>query len=46
MLSDGMSMAEVLREYPGITETDILACIAYGAEVARAGYVDLPPEAA
>jgi uncharacterized protein (DUF433 family) len=34
-LADGMSEAEVLAEYPQLTREDILAAIAYGAEMAR-----------
>ncbi|MBN2562528.1 MAG: DUF433 domain-containing protein [Phycisphaerae bacterium] len=29
-LADGMTHEEVLREFPGIEDADILACIAYG----------------
>lgn len=28
--------------HPSLEEADILACIAYGAEMSRARYVDLP----
>lgn len=28
--------------YPGIENADILACIAYGAEMSRERYVELP----
>jgi uncharacterized protein (DUF433 family) len=33
---------EVLSHYPGLTHEDVLACIAYGAEMSRERYVDLP----
>lgn len=33
-LAGGMSVDEVLAEYPRITREDVLACIAYGAEAA------------
>ena len=35
-------MADILRDYPGLEEADLLACIAYGAETSRARFVDLP----
>ncbi|MCU0542720.1 MAG: DUF433 domain-containing protein [Oscillatoriaceae cyanobacterium Prado104] len=31
-LASGMTVEELLEEYPGIEREDILACIAYGAE--------------
>jgi uncharacterized protein (DUF433 family) len=31
LLASGMSSDEILREYPGLGEADVLACIAYGA---------------
>lgn len=44
MLADGMRTEAILQEYPGLEEADILACIAYGSEMARDQYVDLPAE--
>jgi uncharacterized protein (DUF433 family) len=41
-LANGMSMEEVLAEYPQITRDDIRAAIAYGAEMARERYVEIP----
>jgi uncharacterized protein (DUF433 family) len=41
-LASGMTIDEILKEYPGLEEADILACIAYGAEMARERYVDIP----
>jgi uncharacterized protein (DUF433 family) len=35
LLSDGMAEAELLIEYPQLAHEDVLAAIAYGAEVAR-----------
>lgn len=29
-LADGMTITEILEEYPQLTTEDILACIAYG----------------
>ena len=34
-LSSGMSTEELLEQYPGLEADDVLACIAYGAEMAR-----------
>jgi uncharacterized protein (DUF433 family) len=31
-LAAGMGMADILEEYPELTESDILACIGYAAE--------------
>ena len=45
-LASGWTTDQVLAEYPGIEALDILACIAYGAELARAGTFDVPPESA
>ena len=42
LLAGGMSREEILKDYPGIEEADILACIAYGSEMSRERYVDLP----
>jgi uncharacterized protein (DUF433 family) len=44
-LASGMATAEILQEYPGLEEADILACIAYGAEMDRERYIDVPSEA-
>ncbi len=44
MLADGMSMDAVLREYPQLKKKDILAAIAYGAEMSRERFVDMPME--
>lgn len=43
-LSSGMTNREVMDEY-GLEEADILACIAYGAEMARERYVEIPLDA-
>ncbi len=42
LLADGMTVAEILDDYPGLDENDIRACIAYGAEMARERYVEVP----
>lgn len=41
-LASGQSSEEILSGYPGLEEADILACIAYGAEMARERYVEVP----
>jgi len=41
MLAAGMSVADILEDYPGLEEADILACIAYGAEVADDRFIDM-----
>lgn len=41
-LASGMMIQEILDDYPGLHEKDILACIAYGAEMSRERYVDIP----
>lgn len=45
LMASGLTTAEILKEYPDLEEADILACIAYGAEMARERYVEIPPEA-
>ena len=42
LLASGMAIPEILDEYPGLEADDIYACIAYGAEMARERYVDVP----
>ncbi len=43
-LASGSTVQEILEQYPGLVEEDIQACLAYGAEMARERYVDLPLE--
>jgi len=45
LLADQVSVAEILQDYPGLVEADILACIAYGSEMSRERFVDIPLEA-
>jgi uncharacterized protein (DUF433 family) len=40
-LAAGMKGEEIQAEYD-LTEDDILACIAYGAEMSRERYVEIP----
>ena len=42
LLAAGLSMQEILDDYPGIEELDVRACIAYGSEMARERFIDLP----
>jgi uncharacterized protein (DUF433 family) len=42
----GMSVEEILAEYPQLGEEDVRAAIAYGAEMSRSRYVELLVEAA
>lgn len=46
MLADGMTPEELLAEYPQLKREDILAAMAYGAEMSRDRYVDMPMEVA
>ena len=40
-----MTVEEILAEYPQLTNDDVRAAIAYGAEMSRERYVDIPAEA-
>ena len=42
LLATGLSEAEVRNEYPQLTPEDVWAALAYGAEMARERYVELP----
>ncbi|MBF0267584.1 MAG: DUF433 domain-containing protein [Alphaproteobacteria bacterium] len=41
-LADGMTEAQLLEEYPQLTRQDILAALAYGAEMSRERIMPLP----
>ena len=43
-LASGMSVTEILDEYPQLTEVDLRAALAYGAEMARERFIELPME--
>ena len=43
-LASGWSIPQVLENYPGLEEADVLACIAYGAEMSRDRYLDIPAD--
>ena len=42
LLASGATIPNILKQYQGITEEDVLACIAYGAEMSRERYVEIP----
>ena len=46
LLASGETVAEIQENHPGLEEADIQACIAYGAEMSRERYVDVPLEPA
>jgi uncharacterized protein (DUF433 family) len=41
LLADGMSVDEVLSEYPSLTLDDVRACLAFGAKLSTGRYVDV-----
>ncbi|HLG31294.1 MAG TPA: DUF433 domain-containing protein [Candidatus Brocadiales bacterium] len=43
-LANGMSIEEILAEYPQLTDEDIRAAIAYGAEMSRERHVEISAE--
>lgn len=45
-LAAGMTTKEIVAEYPQLTVEDIRAAIAYGAEMTRERYIDIPLQAA
>jgi uncharacterized protein (DUF433 family) len=45
-LASGAPMEEILEDYPQLKREDVLAAIAYGAEMSRERYVDLPGSSA
>lgn len=44
LLAEGTSTQEILQDYPHLAEEDIRASIAYGSEMSRERYVDIPFE--
>jgi uncharacterized protein (DUF433 family) len=40
LLASGCTVQHLLEDYPGLEEADVLACIAYGAEMSRERYVE------
>ncbi|MGH7321088.1 MAG: DUF433 domain-containing protein [Candidatus Rokuibacteriota bacterium] len=43
-LAEGVGERELLGEYPQLTAEDIRAALAYGAEMARERFVEIPLE--
>ena len=41
-LASGETVQDILTEYPKLEEQDVRACIAYGAEMSRERYVEIP----
>lgn len=46
LLASGETPERILAEYPQLVHEDILAAIAYGAEMSRGRFVDLPGQSA
>lgn len=44
-LADGMSVDEVIAEYPQLEHVDVRAALAYAARVSNGGFVELTPAA-
>jgi uncharacterized protein (DUF433 family) len=40
-LANGMSIKEIIEEYPQLQDEDIRACIAYGSEMSRERFVEI-----
>jgi uncharacterized protein (DUF433 family) len=43
-MASGMTIPEILEDYPQLTMEDVLACLAYGAEMSRERFVDVSIE--
>ena len=44
-LANGIGIQEIVAEYPQLKKEDVRAAIAYGAEMTRERYVEIPAEA-
>ncbi|BAZ20073.1 hypothetical protein NIES4073_09470 [Kalymmatonema gypsitolerans NIES-4073] len=42
LLASGETIEKILEEYPSIERQDVLACLAYGAEMSRDVFVEIP----
>ena len=42
LLASDETIESIVAEYPQLTRDDVLACIAYGAEMARERFVPIP----
>lgn len=45
-LANGDTVEDILEDYPHLKREDILAAIAYGAEMTRERYIEIPSGAA
>jgi uncharacterized protein (DUF433 family) len=45
-MAAGETQERILEEYPQLTRDDLLAALAYGAEMSRGRFVDLPGQSA
>ena len=45
-LAAGATIEEILADYPHLQREDVLAAVAYGAEMSRGRFVDLPGNSA
>ncbi|MFZ0890374.1 MAG: DUF433 domain-containing protein [Candidatus Binataceae bacterium] len=43
-LASGEKVEQILSRYPQLIEEDIRACVAYGAELAKGRFIDIPTE--
>jgi uncharacterized protein (DUF433 family) len=43
-LASGMTIAELLEDYPSLEVADIYACLAYGIKMSLDRYIDIPLE--
>ena len=44
LLAAGETIPGIIESYPGLEDADIYACIAYGAEMSRERFVEIPIE--
>ncbi len=44
LLASGMTVEQVLEQYPQLSREHVLACVAYGAEMSRERFVEVPLE--
>lgn len=44
LMADGMTPEAILKEYPELATEDIRAALAYGAEMSRERFVEIPME--
>jgi uncharacterized protein (DUF433 family) len=44
LLASGMTVEQIFEQYPQLSREDILACVAYGAEMSRERFVEVPLE--